>query len=245
MTTNLSSILQDLAPTGQLRASINVGNPILAKRDAIGSTPYGVSIDLANQLGKELGVAVELIVFEAAGKSVEAMENKKADFGFFAVDPVRGKEIFFTSPYIVIEGAYLVKNNSPLQSNEEVDQANHRIVVGKGSAYDLYLTREIKKAQLVYSPTSPTVVATFLEGNYEVAAGVKQQLESDAQKIPNLRLLPGRFMEIRQAMGINKSSSAATQAFMKDFVERMKRSGFVSESMVRHQIKGALLAPLD
>ena len=242
---NIQEILKDLAPTGKLRASINVGNPILAKRDGVGTLPYGVSIDLSNQLGKELNTEVELVVFEAAGKSVEAVSNKNADFGFFAVDPVRGKEIYFTSPYIVIEGAYLVKNDSALRANEEVDKAPNRIVVGKGSAYDLYLTREIKNAQLVRAETSPTVINLFLEGNYEVAAGVKQQLESDITKNPNLRLLPGKFMEIRQAMGVHKTTSAATQAFMSDFVERMKRSGFVSESMVRHQIKGAMLAPLS
>lgn len=145
----------------------------------------------------------------------------------------------------MIEGAYLVKNDSPLHDNSEVDKKGTRIVVGKGSAYDLYLTREIKNASLVHSPTSPTVVKTFLEGNYEVAAGVKQQLEADALVTPNLRLLPGRFMEIKQAMGVHKNTSPATQAFMADFVARMKRTGFVTDAMMRHQIKGAMLAPLD
>jgi hypothetical protein len=162
-----------------------VGNPILAKRDGPDSAPYGVSIDLAKQLGKELDVEVELVVFDAAGKSVEAVSTKKADFGFFAVDPVRGQEIFFTSPYIVIEGAYMVRSNSPLTDNEQVDKPGNRIVVGKGSAYDLYLTREIRQAQLIHAPTSPLVVNVFLENNYEVAAGVKQQLEADALKNPN------------------------------------------------------------
>jgi polar amino acid transport system substrate-binding protein len=160
----LQSIQSDLAPAGKIRASINIGNPILAKRDSENTQPYGVSIDLAKNLAKELGVELELVVFDSAGKSVDAVANKKADFGFFAIDPVRGKEISFTHAYVVIEGAYVVPNNSPIKANEEVDQAKHRIVVGKGSAYDLYLTREIKHAQIVHAPTSPKVVEFFVSG---------------------------------------------------------------------------------
>jgi polar amino acid transport system substrate-binding protein len=244
MMTISAQIVKDLAPTGKLRASINVGNPILAKRDGPNATPYGVSIDLAQQLAKELETNLELVVFDAAGKSVVAVSQKEADFGFFAIDPERGREIEFTAAYIVIEGAYLVPNQSRLQQNEEVDNASHRIVVGKGSAYDLYLSREIKHAKLVHAPTSPKVVDFFIEGQYEVAAGVRQQLEVDAKRLPGLRILPGRFMQIQQAMGVHKDCSSETKAFMLDFVERMKRSGFVLQSMQRHQIQGAAVAAL-
>ncbi len=236
-------VKSDLAPTGKIRASINVGNPILAKRDHDHAQPYGVSIDLATNLAKELGLELELVVFDSAGKSVDAVANKKADFGFFAIDPVRGKEITFTHAYVVIEGAYVVPNNSAIQSNDEVDQAKNRIVVGKGSAYDLYLTREIKNAQIVHAPTSPKVVEFFVNGGYEVGAGVRQQLEMDLAKYPGIRLLPGRFMQINQSMGVNKDVSDATKAYLKDYVERMKASGFVAEALSRHQIQGAGVAP--
>jgi len=239
----LQAIQSELAPSGKIRASINVGNPILAKRDSEQSEPYGVSIDLAKNLAKELGVQLELVVFDSAGKSVDAVANKKADFGFFAIDPVRGKEITFTNAYVVIEGAYVVPSNSPIKANEEVDQAKNRIVVGKGSAYDLYLTREIKNAQIVHAPTSPKVVEFFVSGGYEVGAGVKQQLEMDLQTYPNIRLLPGRFMQINQSMGVNKDVSDATKAYLKNYVERMKASGFVADALKRHQIQGAAVAP--
>jgi len=242
--TPASSIVKsDLAPTGKIRASINVGNPILAKRDHDHAQPYGVSIDLATNLAKELGLELELVVFDSAGKSVDAVTNKKADFGFFAIDPVRGKEITFTHAYVVIEGAYVVPNNSAIQSNDEVDQAKNRIVVGKGSAYDLYLTREIKNAQIVHAPTSPKVVEFFVNGGYEVGAGVKQQLDMDLAKYPGIRILPGRFMQINQSMGVNKDVSDATKAYLKDYVERMKSSGFIAEALSRHQIQGAGVAP--
>ena len=242
---SIETIKKELAPNGKIRASINVGNPILAKRDSENSEPYGVSIDLAKNLAKELNVGIELVVFDSAGKSVDAVANKKADFGFFAIDPVRGQEISFTNAYVVIEGAYVVPKSSPITSNDEVDQAHNRIVVGKGSAYDLYLTREIKQAKIVHAPTSPKVVEFFVEGNYEVGAGVKQQLEMDLPKYPNIRILPGRFMQINQSMGVHKDVSDATKAYFKDYVERMKASGFVLEALKRHQIQGAAVAPLQ
>lgn len=237
-----TELIQKIAPTGKLRASINLGNPILANKNLEGQ-PFGISIDLANAFAKKLGLELELLVFDSAGKSVEAVTQEKADIGFFAVDPLRGEGIAFTAPYVLIEGAYLVKDDSPVKSNEEVDVPGNRVVVGKGSAYDLFLTREIKSAQIVRAPTSPTVMQVFLEGGYEVAAGVRQQLESDALKTPGYRLLPGRFMVINQAMGLPKQRGENASHLLSDFVEEMKASGFISDAMKRHGIKGASVAP--
>ena len=232
----------EFAPTGTLRAAINLGNPILANKASSGQ-PFGVSIDLATELAKRLGLPLSLVVFDAAGKSVDAVTQQVADFGFFAIDPVRGQGISFTAPYVLIEGSYLVSTDSPLMRNEEVDAKGIRIAVGKGSAYDLYLTREIKHAQIQRAPTSPTTVDYFVSEKLEVAAGVKQQLEMDALRLPNLRLLPGRFMVIEQAMGLPKTRSPEAQAFLKDFVEDVKTSGFVAQSLARHHIQGAAVAP--
>jgi polar amino acid transport system substrate-binding protein len=237
-------LLQTISPTGKLRASINLGNPILANKNPETGEPFGISIDLANAFAKTLGLEIELVVFDSAGKSVEAVTQEKADIGFFAVDPLRGEGIAFTAPYVLIEGAYLVRDDSPVQNNEEVDASQNRVVVGKGSAYDLFLTREIKSAQIVRAPTSPAVVSVFLEGGYEVAAGVRQQLESDANKTPGLRLLPGRFMVIQQAMGLPKNRGDIAARLLSDFVEEMKRSGFIADAMQRHGIQGASVAPL-
>jgi len=238
-------LLHTIAPTGKLRASINLGNPILANKNPETGEPFGISIDLANAFAKKLDLEIELVVFDSAGKSVEAVTQEKADIGFFAVDPLRGEGIAFTAPYVLIEGAYLVKNNFSVKSNEEVDILGNRIVVGKGSAYDLFLTREIKSAQIVRAPTSPTVASVFLEGGYEVAAGVRQQLESDALKISGLRLLPGRFMVIQQAMGLPKIRGDIASHFLSEFVEEMKISGFIANAMQKHGIKGATVAPLS
>lgn len=230
------------APTGRLRASINLGNPILANRNVATGEVGGVSVDLARELAQRLGLPLELVVFDAAGKSVEAVTAEKADFGFFAVDPVRGQGIAFTAPYVLIEGSYLVRTGSPLQANEEVDRVGTRVVVGKGSAYDLHLTRELKASTIERAPTSPTVVDVFVETQADVAAGVKQQLESDLARYPGHRLLPGRFMVIQQAMGLPKGRSAEAVAYLKTFVEDMKASGFVAQTLQRHGIEGASVA---
>src|SRR5437763_15607906 len=138
-----ASIVKAFAPQGRLRASINLGNAVLAGRDAASGEPKGVSVDLAREFARRLGLPVELVAFDTAGKSVDAVASEQADIGFFAIDPKRGEHIAFTPPYVLIEGCYLVRQDSRLKSNEEVDRAGTRVVVGQGSAYDLYLSREL------------------------------------------------------------------------------------------------------
>lgn len=231
----------ELAPTGKLRAAINFGNPILASKDSAGQ-PRGVSVDLARELGKRLGVPVELVTFEAAGKVVDAVKAAQVDIAFVAIDPVRGADMLQTPPYVVIEGAYLVRNDSPIKTNADVDRPGNRIAVGQGSAYDLYLTREVKAATLQRAPTSPTVVDYFEAQKLEVAAGVKQQLQADAKRLPGLRLLEGRFMVIQQAMGLPKGREAGAR-YVTAFIEEMKANGFVAAALARHSIEGAAVAP--
>lgn len=243
ISTMTQRIIQALAPTGKLRAAINLGNPLLANLDKATQQAYGVSVDLATAFAQQLGVGVELQVFDTAAKSVEAVTLEHADIGFFAIDPLRGAGIAFTAAYVLIEGSYMVRADSKLQSNDEVDQTEHRVTVGKGSAYDLFLSRELKRAEIVRAPSSQTVVDLFVERGLDVAAGVKQQLEADIKRFPNLRLLPGRFMVIQQAMGLPKSRGDLSAQALRVFVEDMKASGFVLESMHRHGIKGASVAP--
>lgn len=240
---NSDTLRSAFAPNGRLRASINLGNPILASADQATGGARGVSVDLAHELAGRLGVGLELILFDAAAKSVQAVTDELADVGFFAIDPLRGAGIAFTAAYVLIEGSYLVRHDSRLRANEEVDRAGCKVVVGKGSAYDLFLTRELRQATIVRSPTSPTVVDVFVEQRADVAAGVKQQLEADAARIGGLRLLPGRFMVIQQAIGTPKGRGAAAAAFLAQFVEDMKASGFVSAALSRHGIHGASVAP--
>ena len=235
------AVRSQLAPGGKLRAAINFGNPILANKDATTGEARGVSVDLARELGKRLGVSVELVTYTAAGKVVEGIKAGEWDIAFFAIDPVRAADTDFTAAYVVIEGSYLVRNDSAIKSNEDVDREGTRVVVGRGSAYDLYLTRELKRATLLRAPTSPAVTDMMVADKLEVAAGVKQQLAADAKRIPGLRLLDGRFMEINQAMAVRKGRPPGA-AYLTAFVEEMKASGFVAAALKRHGIEGAAVA---
>jgi polar amino acid transport system substrate-binding protein len=237
-----TSMTKIFAPSGTLRASINLGNPVLASLDPATGKPVGVSVDLATEFAKRLGVPLQLVAVKSAGASVENVNQDKADIGFFAVDPKRGEEISFTKPYVLIEGFYLVRGASPITTNEQVDQPGVTVAVGKGSAYDLFLTRELHRATIVRIPTSPAVVQSFLDQHLDVAAGVKQQLEKDAAKAGGLRLLDQRFMVIRQAMGVPKARGDEAAAYLAKFVEDMKASGFVADSLARHGIAGAAVA---
>jgi polar amino acid transport system substrate-binding protein len=238
-----AAIVAAFTPQGRLRAAINLGNPVLAGRDAGSGEARGVSVDLAREFARRLAVPLQLVVVDTAGQSVDAVAGEQADIGFFAIDPKRGERIAFTAPYVLIEGCYLVRDAAPLRANEEVDRAGQRVVVGRDSAYDLYLSRELKAARVVHAPSSQAVVQHFVDTGAEVAAGVKQQLEMDARRIGGLRLLPGRFMVIRQAMGCRRSRGADAAGVLAGFVEEMKASGFVARALARHGIEGASVAP--
>lgn len=233
--------LADLAPTGTLRAAINFGNPILATRDAATGEPRGVSVDLSRSLAARLGVPLQLVLFESAGKVVEAARTGQWDVAYVALDPARALDMLQTPPYLTIEGAYLVRAESAIRRNEDVDRAGVRIAVGKGSAYDLHLARTLRNATLVQAPTSPAVTDLFLAQGLDVAAGVKQQLQSDAQRLPGLRLLDGRFMVIQQAMATPLGRDAGAR-YLHEFVETMKHSGYVAQALARHGIEGASVA---
>jgi polar amino acid transport system substrate-binding protein len=234
--------VQSLAPTGKLRAAINFGNAVLAKEDAQTGEASGVTVDLAQELAKRLGVPVELKTYRGAGLVVDAVKQEDVDIAFVAIDPLRAQDLAYTAAYVIIEGAYLVRHESLLIDNAEVDQAHHRVVVAKGSAYDLYLSRELKQASMDRVATSQLVVDHFLASGADVAAGVKQQLELDVARRQGLRVLPGRFMAIHQALGTPHSRQAALP-YLAQFIEEMKASGFVADALQRHGIKGAAVAP--
>ena len=225
-------LIREIAPTGKLRASINLGNSVLAQGTP--EAPRGVSVDLATELAKRLGLAVEFICWPAAKQSFDTVKSGNADIGFLAHEPARAAEVEFTAPYVEIEGAYMVRKDSALKSVDEVDKPGIRIAVGPGSAYDLYLTRTLKHAQIVRSDIGggASNIAMFLEKNLEVCANVRQPLEAHAAKDASVRLLPGRFMVISQAMALPKGRPAAA-AYIKSFVEEMKASGFVAEGLKR------------
>jgi polar amino acid transport system substrate-binding protein len=204
--------------------------------------PKGLAADLACELARRLGVPVELLPYTSARVCVQAVQDEEADIGFFAIDPLRAGKLHFTPPHVQMEGVYVVREQSALRSNEQVDAAGHRVAVGAGSAYALHLERELKQANIIPVPISPLVMATFMEQCLEAAAGVRQQMQADMAKWPGLRMLPGRFMAIHQALATSAGRGQAAFAFLDAFIEDVKASGWVARSLARHGVEGATVA---
>ena len=237
-----AAVVTDLAPTGRLRAAFNYGNPVLAMWNPATGAASGISADLARELARCLGVPVDFVPYDAAGKVVDALASQAWDICFLAVDPLRAADISFTAPYVVIEGVYMVADRSPVADNAGIDQAGTRVGVIVGSAYDLFLSRELKRATIVRAASFDAVLALWNKGELDCIAGVKPQLEGAARRMPGLRILSGRFMAINQAMGTPRARDAGAK-YLRDFVEEMKRSGFIARAFSRHRIEGASMAP--
>jgi polar amino acid transport system substrate-binding protein len=233
---------KDLAPTGTLRAAINLGNPVLAQKDPATGEAGGVSVDIARELGRRLDAAVDLVMFDAAGKVFEALKTGAWDVAFLAIDLKRATEIDFTAPYVIIEGGYLVPADSPLRTIGDVDRPGVRIAVGNGSAYELYLSRTIKHAEIVRAPTGREATATFLRDKLEVLAGVKSPLQKFAKTRADVRVMDGRFMVIEQAMGVPKGRDAGIR-YLRAMIEDLKSSGFVASGLERTGQRDAKVAP--
>jgi polar amino acid transport system substrate-binding protein len=238
MSTVAAAVVQDLAPSGTLRASINLGNPVLAHGTP--QEPAGVTVDIAGELAARLGVPVELLCFDAARKSFEAMTTGRADICFLAIDPAREAEVAFTAPYVVIEGVFAVPADSVITTTADVDRDGVRIGVKEGSAYDLFLSRTIQHATVVRGAEG---VDVFRDQGLEVAAGIRQPVTEFVGSHSGLRLLDGRFMEIRQALGTTRTRAPRTVEFLRRFVEDLKASGFVAEALHRSNQPDATVAP--
>jgi polar amino acid transport system substrate-binding protein len=232
----------DLAPTGKLRAAINFGNPVLASKDPATGEPGGISADLARELARRLDVAIEFVRYDQAGKVVEGLKSAAWDICFLAIDPLRVADISFTAPYVVIEGVYMVADASPIRSSADVDRPGTRVGVIVGSAYDLFLSRELKQATIVRAASAEAIMDLWIAGKLDAVAGVKPQLEAIAKRMPGLRLLPKQFMAINQAMGTPRGRAAGTR-YLHAFIAEMKASGFIAQAFVRNRIEGASMAP--
>jgi polar amino acid transport system substrate-binding protein len=238
MTTAPADVVKELAPAGRLRVTLNLGNMVLVQTGNDGK-PKGVTVDLANELGRRLGVPVEFTSFDAAGKAFDGFKAGGLDIIFLAIEPVRAAEIEFTAPYVIIEGVYMVPKDSKLKTVADVDAPGVRIGVNKASAYDLFLTRSLKHASLVRSDNG---IATFRGDKLEATAGIKQAMAGYAAKHADVRVMDGRFMEIRQAMGTQKGRLKGA-AYLAAFVEEMKASGFVADALKRSNQPDAAVAP--
>ena len=232
----------EMAPGGVLRASVNYGNPVIAQKDPAGGAPRGVGAELARELARRLGARIEYVTFDTAGTIPDAVKAGKVDVAFLAADPKRANEIAFTAPYVEIEGTYMVRAESPMKAIGDLDRKGVRIAVGDKTAYDLFLTREIKSAELVRAPTSLAAIELFKAQRLDAVGGVKNPLVAIAAKDPAYRVINGNFMVIAQAAGVPRQREAAAR-YLRDFIEEMKASGFVKRALKESGIEDASVAP--
>lgn len=221
--------LRQLAPSGMLRIGINLGNPVIAQRSSSGE-PGGVGPSLGRALAQQAALPLRFVLYETAGVMADGVRRDEWDVAFLAVDPVRGNEIAFTAPYVLIEGAYMVAEGSPIRSNHDVDRDGVRVAVGDKTAYDLHLTRELRHATLVRASSSKAAIEQFMSERLEVAAGVRQPLADAVRDHPGHRLLTESFMVIRQAAGVPKDRPLARD-YVDAFVGDAKRSGLVAKAL--------------
>jgi polar amino acid transport system substrate-binding protein len=241
-TRTTDALRNEFAPTGTLRAAVNFGNIVIAQKDPAGGDPRGVGPELARELARRLGVPIRYVIYDNAGKVADAVKDGAWDVAFLAVDPKRANEIAFSAPYVLIEGTYLVRKDSPLVRLEDFDRAGIRIAVGKNTAYDLYLARALKNAQRVPADTSEAAVQLFKKERMDAAAGVRNYLVAAAREDPTLRVIDESYMVIGQASGVPKARANAAR-YLADFIEEAKASGFVARTLAATGITDVTVAP--
>jgi polar amino acid transport system substrate-binding protein len=232
-----AALINELAPTGTLRVGINYANPVLARRDPASGALHGVAPDLGRELGRRVGAPVELIAFESAGKMFDALQAGAWDVAFLAIDPERAAQIDFTAPYVEIEGTYLVPAGSTLRTIADVDREGIRVGASAGSAYDLFLSRNLKRAQLLRAGSPDAAFDLIVSGKVDVLGGVRQHLVAASAKLPGSRVFDDRFMAIQQALGIPKGHDEGAR-HIREFIEDAKASGFVARALEKAGVRG-------
>jgi polar amino acid transport system substrate-binding protein len=235
-------IISDLAPTGVLRAGINLSNSLLVTKVNSTGDPGGVAPDLAGEVAMRLGVSVKYVTFKSPGELADAIDKDVWDIGLIGAEPQRAETIAFTSAYAEIEATYLVPSGSRLKAIADVDSEGVRIAVTARSAYGLWLDRNIKHAELIRSDTLDSAYEEFVSAKLSALAGLRPRLLSDLGKLPGSRILDGRFMSVQQAIGTSRKNPAGA-AFLRDFVEEAKASGLVAWLIERYKVRGLSVAP--
>jgi len=242
MTQPTPAVRADLAPTGTLRAGINYGNFILAQKEPASGESRGVAIDLTRELARRLGVPVELIAYTSVAAMVDAARTGAWDIAFLGIDPAREGEIGFSAAYLEIEATYLVPAASPLRAAAEVDREGVRVAAPARANYELFLSRSLKRAQLVRAPNADAAFDLLASGTVDALAGLRQALIGLVDKLPGSRMLEGRFMAVQQSIGVPKGRDAGL-GYLRGLVEEAKASGLVARAIDKTGARGVSVAP--
>ncbi len=240
MTDVTPALRSELAPTGKLRVGLNMSNFLLTATDAATGKPKGIAADLGQEFGRRLGVAVELVPFPSPGALADAAKTGVWDIGFLGAEPQRANEIDFTAAYVEIEATYLLPPGSPIKAIADVDRQGVRIAISGKSAYDLYLTRHLKHAELVRE-RGEEVFRRFVADKLEAMAGLRPGLVKNQQNLPGSHILEGNFTAVQQAAGAPKGRPAGAK-LLREFIEDAKASGLVAKLIEKHGVRGLTVA---
>lgn len=235
-------IVAELAPTGVLRAGINMSNFLLVTAKTSAGDPQGVAPDMAAEIARRLRVPVRYVQFERPSKLADAAGTDAWDIGLIGAEPARAEKITFTPAYCEIEATYLVQPDSPYQTAADVDKPGSRVSVRRGAAYDLWLTANLKQATLLRSDSADGPFNQFVAEKLDAYASLRPQLLEDVKKLPGSRILPGNFTTVQQAIGTEKNNTAGA-AFLREFVGEAKQSGLVARLIEKHRVAGLSVAP--
>jgi polar amino acid transport system substrate-binding protein len=235
-------VTTELAPTGVLRAGLNLSNFLLVTGKTAAGEPTGVAPDMAREIAERLGVPVQYVTYKTPGELADAAETGAWDIGLIGAEPQRAEKIAFSPAYVEIEATYLVPAGSPLKALADVDKPGVRVAVTGRSAYGLWLDRNIRHATLIKTGTLDSAYERFVADKLDALAGLRPRLLADVEKLPGARILDGKFAAVQQAIGTGRSNAAAA-AFLRDFVEEMKASGFVQGLIDKHKVRGLTVAP--
>lgn len=235
------AVISALAPTGTLRVGINFSNFLLTAKDPVTGEARGLAVDLGRELGRRLGVPVDIIGYPSPGELANDAAKGVWDVGFLGAEPQRANEIDFTAAYVEIEATYLVPPGSPLKTVADVDRPGVRIAVPGKTAYDLYLERNIKHAQLIREPGGDNAFKRFVADKLEALASLRPRLVTDCEKLPGSRILDGRFTAVQQAAGTPKGRGEGA-AYLRAYIEDVKASGFVARMIEKNRVRGLTIA---
>ena len=241
MTEVTAALRSEFAPTGTLRVGLNMSNFLLTRTDAASGKPLGVAHDLGTELARRLGLPVEFVPHPNPGALADAANKNVWDVGFLGAEPARANEIDFTPAYVEIDSTYLVPPGSPLKTVDDVDRKGIRIIVPNKAAYELYLTRTIKNAELVREPGGDACFKRFIDEKFDALAGLRPRLVSDQAKLPGSRVLEGRFTAVQQAAGVPKGRASAAK-YLSTFIEDVKASGLVAKAIKDNNVVGLTIA---
>ncbi len=235
------SLKDELAPSGTLRVGLNYSNFLIVLGDGPDGEPRGIAPDLGRELARRAGLPIQYVKFEGAGKLFDAVKAGQCDVGFLGAEPQRANEVEFSPAYLELPVTFLVPPGSPIRSIADIDRAGVRVSVSDRSAYDLYLTRSLKKAQIIRTAGIPASFDTFVREKLEALAGLKPRLVEEQARLPGSRILEGEVTSVQQAIGAPKGRAAVAK-YLREFAEDVKRSGFVARAIEKHNVRGVRVA---